>query len=84
MPRGPSEHVVTKFLQHALAAHALGVTELDAKARAAGLLGEHQSITTAKVIARSKNPAAKRELRRGAAGAGARTSHSGRRRPGDV
>ena len=52
MPRGPSEHVVTKFLQHALAAHALGITELDAKARAAGLLGEHQSITTAKVFKR--------------------------------
>jgi hypothetical protein len=54
MPRGPSEHVVTKFLQHALAAHALGITELDAKARAAGLLGEHQSITTAKVFKRAK------------------------------
>jgi hypothetical protein len=54
MPRGPSEHVVTKFLQHALAAHALGVTELDAKAQAAGLLGEHQSITTAKVFKRGK------------------------------
>jgi hypothetical protein len=54
MPRGPSEAVVTKFLRHALAAHPCGVTELDAKAQAAGLLGEHQSITTAKVFKRAK------------------------------
>jgi hypothetical protein len=54
MPRGPSEAVVTKFLRHALAGHALGVTELETKARATGLLAEGQSITTAKVFKRAK------------------------------
>jgi hypothetical protein len=54
MPRAPSEVPVTKFLRHALAAHGLGVTELDAKARAAGLLAEGRSITTAKVFKRAK------------------------------
>ena len=54
MPRGPSEAVVTKFLRHALAAHPCGVTELDAKAQAAGLLNERQSITTARVFKRAK------------------------------
>jgi hypothetical protein len=33
MPRGHSEAVVTKFLRHALAAHALGVTELEISRR---------------------------------------------------
>ena len=54
MPRGPSEAVVTKFLRYALAVDAVGVPELDEKARAKGLLGERQSITTAKVFKRAK------------------------------
>ena len=54
MPSGHSEAVVTKFLRHALAGHALGVTELETKARATGLLAEGQSITTAKVFKRAK------------------------------
>ena len=44
MPRGPSEAIVTKFLRDALAVDAVGVPELDEKARAKGLLGERQSI----------------------------------------
>jgi hypothetical protein len=54
MPRGPSEALVTKFLRDALAVNAVGVPELDEKARAKGLLGERQSITTAKVFKRAK------------------------------
>src|SRR6476646_1987485 len=70
MPRGPSEAVVTKFLRHALAGHALGVTELETRARATGLLGERQSITTAKVFKRAKRSLGIRSLR---AGFGARS-----------
>ena len=70
MPGGPSEAVVTKFLRHALAGHALGVTELETKARAKGLLGERQSITTAKVFKRAKRSLGIRSLR---AGFGARS-----------
>jgi hypothetical protein len=39
MPRGPSEAIVTKFLRDALAVDAVGVPELDEKARAKELLG---------------------------------------------
>jgi hypothetical protein len=39
---------MTGFLRDALAVDALGVLELEAMARAAGLLGEHQRITNAK------------------------------------
>jgi hypothetical protein len=44
MPRGPSEATVTKFLRDALAVDAVGVPELDEKARATGLLGTARSI----------------------------------------
>ena len=54
MPRGPSEAIVTKFLRDALAVDAVGVPELDEKARAKGLLGERQSITTARGFKRAK------------------------------
>jgi hypothetical protein len=40
-----SEVLVTKFLRDELAVDALGVPELEARARATGLLGEGQSIT---------------------------------------
>jgi hypothetical protein len=43
MPRGPTEAVVTKFLRGVLGVDAVGVVELGAKARAAGLLAEGQS-----------------------------------------
>src|SRR6202011_5895786 len=70
MPRGPSEAIVTKFLRDALAADAVPVPELDEKARGKGLLGERQSITTAKVFKRTKKSLGIRSLR---AGFGARS-----------
>ena len=54
MPRAHSEALVTKFLRDALALDAVGVPELDEKARGKGLLSERQSITTAKVFKRAK------------------------------
>jgi hypothetical protein len=65
MPRGPSEAIVTKFLRDALAVNAVGVPELDEKARAAGLLGERQSITTTKVFKRAKKSLGIRSRRTG-------------------
>jgi hypothetical protein len=70
MPRGPSEAIVTKFLRDALAVDAVGVPELDEKARAKGLLGERQSITTARGFKRAKKSLGIRSLR---AGFGARS-----------
>jgi hypothetical protein len=49
---------VTKFLRDALAVDAAAVPELDEKARAKGLLGERQSITTAKVFKGRRSPLA--------------------------
>jgi hypothetical protein len=49
-----SEDLVIEFLGDALALGALGVPELEARARAAGLLGEGQRITHAKVFKRTK------------------------------
>jgi hypothetical protein len=66
MPRGPSEAIVTKFLRDALAVDAVGVPELDEKARAKGLLGD----TTAKVFKRAKKSLGISSLR---AGFGARS-----------
>jgi hypothetical protein len=54
MPRPRSEAFVTEFLRDALAVDALGVPELEARARAAGLLGERQSITNIKAFKRAK------------------------------
>jgi hypothetical protein len=62
--------LVAVFLRDSLAGGALAVTELDARARAAGLLGERQSITTAKVFKRAKKSLGIRSLR---AGFGARS-----------
>jgi hypothetical protein len=45
MPSRRSEVLVTEFLRDALAPDSLGVPELEAMARAKGLLGEGQSIT---------------------------------------
>ena len=49
-----SEALVTEFLGDALALGALGVPELEARARAAGLLGEGQSITHTKAFKGAK------------------------------
>jgi hypothetical protein len=49
------EAVVAEFLRNVLASHALGVPKLEARARAAGLLGEGQRITHAKVFKRTRS-----------------------------
>jgi hypothetical protein len=65
MSSGRSEVLVTEFLRDALAVDALGVPELEARARAAGLLGERQSITDAKVFKRAKKSLGIRSRRTG-------------------
>jgi hypothetical protein len=62
--------LVAVFLRDSLAGGALAVTELDARARAAGLLGERQSITHITVFKRAKKSLGIRSLR---AGFGARS-----------
>jgi hypothetical protein len=54
MPSKVSERAVTEFLRDALALDGLGVSKLNAMARAAGLLGERQRITDAKAFRRAK------------------------------
>ena len=54
MPRRLSEAVVTEFLRDALAVDIVGVPKLEAMARTAGLLGEGQRITHAKVFKKAK------------------------------
>jgi hypothetical protein len=68
--RRRSEVLVTEFLRDALAVDALGVPELEARARAIGLLGERQSITHIRVFKRAKKSLGIRSLR---AGFGARS-----------
>ena len=63
--RRRSEVLVTGFLRDALAVAALGVPELEARARATGLLGEGQSITHIKVFKRAKKSLGIRSLRAG-------------------
>jgi hypothetical protein len=70
MPSRRSEVLVTEFLRDALAVGALGVPELEARARATGLLGEGQSITHTKAFKRAKKFLRIRSLR---AGFGARS-----------
>jgi hypothetical protein len=52
-PRGP-EAAIAKFLRDALAGNEVGVPKLEAMARGAGLLGENQRITHAKLFKTSK------------------------------
>ena len=68
-PRGP-ESVVAKFLRDALAGKEVGVTRLEAMARGAGLLGENQRITNAKLFRAAKKTLGIRSRR---AGFGARS-----------
>jgi hypothetical protein len=70
MPHRRSQATVTQFLRDALAVDELGVPELEARARATGLLGERQSITHIKVFKRAKKALGIRSLR---AGFGARS-----------
>ena len=60
-----SEALVTEFPGDALALGALGVPELEARARAAGLLGERQCITNAKLFKRVKKVLGIRSRRAG-------------------
>jgi hypothetical protein len=62
--------LVTKFLRDSLTVGALGVPDLEARARAAGILGERQQISHAKVFKHAKKSLGIRSLR---AGFGARS-----------
>jgi hypothetical protein len=64
------ERVNSLLLRDALAVDALGVPELEARARAAGILGERQQISHAKVFKHAKKSLGIRSLR---AGFGARS-----------
>ena len=55
MPSRRSEVFVTEFLRDALGVGALGVPKLEARARAEGLLGERQRISTAKPFRKAKS-----------------------------
>jgi hypothetical protein len=59
------EAVVAEFLRKALADEALGVSKLEAMARAAGLLGERQRITHARLFRRAKMSLGIRSIRDG-------------------
>src|SRR3979411_2596178 len=64
------EAVVAEFLRNVLASDALGVPKLEARARAAGLLGEGQRITHAKVFKKAKKSLGIRSVRNGFGDAG--------------
>jgi hypothetical protein len=57
--------VVTQFLRDVLAGGALDVPELEVRARAVGLLGEHQRITNAKLFRYAKKSLGIRSIRNG-------------------
>src|SRR5713101_4858346 len=59
------DSVVAEFLRDALAVDVLGVPKLEAMARAAGLLGEHQRITNAKAFKRAKKSLGIKSVRAG-------------------
>jgi hypothetical protein len=56
---------VASFLQRSLAGGALGVSELEVKARAAGLLGERQQIRHAKAFKKAKKALGIQSIRNG-------------------
>jgi hypothetical protein len=56
---------VAGFLQRSLAGGALGVSELEVKARAVGLLGEHQQIQHAKAFKKAKKELGIHSIRNG-------------------
>jgi hypothetical protein len=62
---GAREAVATEFLRKALAGEAVAVPKLDMMARAAGLLGECQRITQAKLFRRAKHALGIRSVREG-------------------
>jgi hypothetical protein len=68
--RGQREGVAAEFLRDVLAGGALGVPKLEAMARTAGLLGEGQRITHAKVFKKAKKSLGIRSVRNGFGDAG--------------
>jgi hypothetical protein len=68
--RGQREGVAAEFLRDVLAGRALGVPKLEAMARTAGLLGEGQRITHAKVFKKAKKSLGIRSVRNGFGDAG--------------
>jgi hypothetical protein len=64
MTSRPHAGTVTEFLRNVLACGALGVPQLEAMARAAGLLGAGQRITHAKVFKQAKKSLRIRSVRR--------------------
>jgi hypothetical protein len=60
-----SPNAITDFLYRALAGGALGVEELEIKARATGLLGERQQIQHAKAFKKAKKAVGIRSIRAG-------------------
>jgi len=66
----PAEAHVVKFLRAALRERARAVNKLELKARAAGLLGEGQRITHAKVFKKAKKSLGIRSVRNGFGDAG--------------
>jgi hypothetical protein len=63
--RAHNAAAVTDFLQRALVGGALDVTQLEAMARAAGLLGKRQRIQHAKVFKKAKKSLGIRSIRDG-------------------
>jgi hypothetical protein len=63
---------VADFLQRALVGGVLDVTQLEARARAAGLLGKQQQIQRAKVFKKAKKSLGIRSIRDGFGGKGQR------------
>src|SRR5215217_1244973 len=71
MLRRTSEAAVSDFLRDVLKPDAVGVPNLDVMAREAGLLGERQQVTQAKLFRRAKRSLGIRSVRNGfGAGAG--------------
>jgi hypothetical protein len=73
MTNRPHAVIVTEFLRNVLAGGALGVPELEAMARAAGLLGEGRRVTHAKVFKQAKKSLGIRSVRDGFGSGGAWT-----------
>ncbi len=73
MTSRPHAGIVTEFLRNVLVGGALGVSQLEAIARAAGLLGEGRRITHAKVFKQAKKSLRIRSVRDGFGSGGAWT-----------
>ena len=72
------ESRIEEFLQKALAGGALGVPEVEVRARSAGLLGEDQRITHSKLFKRAKKSLCIESVRNGFGGKNAPFSSGSR------